>query len=193
MSLPAQRAKVLLWFAIGRKEWSNVLNYQITGAFSGSFDIQAAAASVDTYFKANYLTAMGLDCLWLGPDIQVNNNGVISDASVYANDNGGGAGNALPNEVSAIVRLQSAHGGATGRGRQYISGVDTSFISDGFIIPSGLVALNAIATKIKGSLSIQGQTWVPSIYSRTDVAFYAIQSAIAEINVGTQRRRRPRR
>jgi hypothetical protein len=193
MSYPLQRARVLLWHAIGRKEWTNVLHFELTGAFSGSFDIQAACASVDAHFKTAWIAPLGGDYVWLGPDISVYNVGVTSNASVYDSDPGTQSDPALPNEVAALVRLQSATGGASGRGRVYVGGLTSTLVSDGRLSATAITFMNAIAAVLRSSISIQGQTWVPSIQSKTANAYYHVVTSVSEVNVGTQRRRRPRR
>lgn len=193
MAMPSQYARLVFWWQLGVKEWSNVLNFLLTGSFPSNFDIAAARVSLEAIYTPLILPFMGIDAKYLGADIFVNNNGVTSSNTNYASTSGGASSDSCPAEVAAIVRTQSAIGGPSGRGRLFLSGIALETVSAGRIGPASLTTMQTFATSLISSRTVQTMAWHPAIHSKRDDDLKAIVQATAETNVGTQRRRRPRR
>lgn len=139
------------------------------------------------------LAVMNVLVEWIGTDLLVNNAGIVATASTYTSANGAALGALAPVEVAAIVRMQAAAAGRTGRGRIFLGGLDSTYLNGGRIDSSGLALFTTIATTLQTSVTDQGVTYHPAVYSRKDNVLYNIQYCTAEIPLGTQRNRRARR
>lgn len=196
MALPAQYARVAFNGSIADVRWQNIAWFDISGSFSSSFDIQAAAASVDTDFEAAFRSCMGVDAFYNGVDLRVNNAGVTDDASTLLSAAGTGVNNSAPPEVSAIIQLRTVTPGKPGRGRIYLGGIDNASTNGGKIDPVFVAVYNILAAKFKTSLAVQGQVWNPCILSRAVAGgplLLPIVNTVLDSVLGTQRRRRPKR
>jgi hypothetical protein len=177
----------------GVKPWLNDFWFSTTGTFPSNWNVQTACAAIENHFKTNILALMQTDVFFLGTDLLVNNSGIVASASTYTTGNGALTNSLVPIEVAAIVRMQSAAAGRTGRGRIFLSGLDSGSLDGGRIAAAHLTAFNTFATTCQTSVTDQGVTYHPAVYSRKDNILYNIQYCTAEVPVGTQRRRRTRR
>ncbi len=194
MALPAQYAKITLWFADGGdKVWSNTFWYTIVGPFSPTFDIAAAATSFQSNINTDLLSVLSSDSGYLGLDLRINNNGVSGDSSTFPAAVGTGAAGGIPNEVAAVVHLQTATSGKSGRGRSFWAGFPAADVAGGRVQSAYNTLLSALFTKLMTPITIQGQTWNMCLYSRLLASLLPIASFVVDALVGTQRRRRPRR
>lgn len=194
MALSPPYAHVKLNFqSAGVKPWLNDFWFSITGVFPGGWNVNNACIAFENHFKTNMLNVMHTEVSLIGTDLLVNNAGIVATASTYTSLPGVGSTTMTPAEVAAIVRMQAAAAGRTGRGRIYISGLDSSLLLGGRIDPASLSLFSTIATMCQTSVADQGITYHPAVYSRKDNILYNIQYCTAETPVGTQRRRRTRR
>lgn len=194
MALPNQYARIALNFASADyKIWENIFFYELVGAFPTSFDINAAAASYQALIATPLLATMSADTVYLGLDLRVNNFGVSGDAATNPNFNGSVSATSSPNEVAAIVHLQTATAGGSGRGRSYQSAPALTFITGGRLTSAAITAYNALFAVIQANHTIQTQSWQSRLYSRKTNNMIPITSYTTRALLGTQRRRRPRR
>jgi hypothetical protein len=177
----------------GVKPWLNDFWFSITGTFSGGWNVKNACIALENHFKTNILAVCNGAVSFLGTDLLVNNAGIVATASTYTTGAGAGSSGLVPIEVAAVVRMQSAAGGRTGRGRVFISGMDTDYVNGGRLTIGGETVFATLATTIQTSVTDQGVTYHPAVFSRKDNILYNLQYATAEIPVGTQRNRRTRR
>lgn len=116
----------LLWEFSGKKS-SNILGGRVSGGFVNS---QTHANDLGTAIVASY-TSSGLKALCASTtyldgvgirDLRTPNE--VEYISVAGGIAGTGAGDPLPNEVSAVVTLRTAKAGKSYRGRVYFSGAN---------------------------------------------------------------------
>jgi hypothetical protein len=173
--------------------WITELWYSVTGTFPSNYNIATTAALFDTDFESKFRGVMNNQYAYRGVDFHVNNGGVSNSFSTYKNDAGTEGGAALPNEVSALYRLVTAAGGRTGRGRLYLGGLDADFINAGRLIVPLPVVFTTLSTAMKTTITDQGVSFHPAVYSRKDSILYNISDIVVEVPLGTQRRRRSKR
>lgn len=178
---------------VGIKPWLNDFWFSVTGSFPGGWNVQNAAIALENHFKTNILALMAADVGFIGTDLLVNNAGIVATAATYTSANGSAGVSLIPSEVAAIVRMQTAAAGRVGVGRVFISGLDSSMIDGGRLSAAGLTAFATFATTMQTSVTDQGVTYHPAVYSRKGSILYNVVFAHADGPVGTQRRRRVRR
>lgn len=183
----------LNFVAPGARDWLNDFWFNITGTFSGSWNAATACLALENHYKTGMLNCMNAEVSFLGTDMLVNNGGIVATSSTYTTGSGTLAHSLVPIEVAAVVRTQSAAGGRTGRGRIFLSGLDSSSVDGGRLDPAALGPFTTLATAMQTSVTDQGVTYHPGVYSRKDNLIYNFQYCTAEIPLGTQRNRRSRR
>lgn len=194
MALTPPYARVKLNFVLdGLKPWLNDFWFHLTGTFPGGWNVKNAAIALENHFKTNIMAVMNSNVTFLGTDLLVNNAGVVATATTYTGASGALANNLVPTEVAAIVRMQTAAAGRVGVGRIFVSGLDSSIIDGGRLSAAGLTAFATLATTMQTSVTDQGITYVPAVYSRKGAILYNIVFCAADGPVGTQRNRRVRR
>lgn len=187
-------AHVKLNFVIdGIKPWLNDFWFSITGTFAGGWNVQNACVAIENHFRTNTLLVMNAAVEFLGTDLLVNNAGIVATGTTYGGQSGAVANNLVPSEVAAIVRLQSAAAGRSGVGRVFISGLDSSMIDGGRLSTAGATAFATLATTFQTSVTDQGVTYHPAVYSRKNNILYNVAYCTADRPIGTQRNRRVRR
>lgn len=189
---PYAHAK-LNYSGAGIKPYLNDFWFNITGTFSGSWNVANACLAIENHFKTNMLAVMNSETKFLGTDLLVNNGGIVATNSTYTSGSGALVAGQLPWEVAAIVRMQSAAAGRTGHGRIYLSGLDVGDVDGGRIDPGSIAAFQTIATTMSTNIVDQGVTYHPAVYSRKDNILYNLQYCTVDLPVGTQRNRRTRR
>jgi hypothetical protein len=194
MALTPPYAHVKLNFlALGVKPWLNDFWFSVTGTFSGGWNVQNAAIALENHFKTNILAVMNTETQFIGTDLLVNNGGIVATASTYTTTSGALGTSATPIEVAAIVRMQSSAAGRSGHGRVFLSGLDSSLIDGGRIDSGSLTPFTTFATTCQTSVTDQGVTYHPAVYSRKNSILYNIQYCTVDLPLGTQRNRRTRR
>jgi len=173
--------------------WLNDFWFNITGSFAGGWNVKNACIAIENHFKTNILAVMNSEVNFIGTDLLVNNAGIVATASTYTSGNGAISNSLVPIEVAAIVRMQSSAAGKSGRGRIFVSGLDSIECDGGRIDPGLLAPFLTLATTMQTSVTDQGVTYVPGIYSRKNNIIYNVQYCTVELPLGTQRRRRARR
>lgn len=175
------------------RSWVTDFWFSITGTFSGGWNVATACLALENHFKTNYLAVLNAQVKFLGTDLLVNNAGVVATSSTYTAGAGALSNILIPPEVAAIVRMQSAAAGRSGHGRVFLSGLDSGWITGGRLDPTGISIFNTLATTMQTSVTDQGVTYHPAVYSRKGNILYNIQYCVAELPLGTQRNRRTRR
>lgn len=98
----------------------------------------------------------------------------------------------MPDNVNAVLRKQSSQPGPTGRGRIRFPALPPSFVAGNYITTTGITAFTALLTAWKNTVTDQGLTYTPAIFSPKDRAFYQIGSMSIDPKVYTDRRRTTR-
>lgn len=173
--------------------WLNDFWFNITGTFSGGWNVQTACLALENHFKTNILACLNNGVGYLGTDLLVNNGGIVATASTYTVGAGAGANSLVPIEVAAVVRMQAAAAGRTGRGRIFLSGLDSIAIDGGRIDSGSITPFNTLATTMQTNVTDQGVIYHPAVYSRKDNILYNVSYCTVELPLGTQRHRRARR
>lgn len=193
MPLPTQWARVAFNFYGQEKQWQNILFFTLNGAFSGSWNIATAAAALDTKFRPKIVPWLNVECVYNGVDLRVSNVGLVTSVSTFPNVSGTALGDPTPDEVAAVVRLQTDQPGKSGRGRMYLSGMGSSFFDNGRITPAAHTVFQNFATEVQTHMADQGVDWHAGVYSRHNDALHDILTTSVPVTVATQRRRRLRR
>lgn len=193
MPLPTQWARVAFNFYGPEKNWQNILYYTLNGAFPSNWNIATAAAALDTKFQTKLLAILNTQNFYNGVDLRVNNAGKVSSVSTFPAAAGVGLNNEVPDEVCAVVRLQSDQPGKSGRGRLFLSGMDSGFFDTGRITPTAHGFIQAFATEVQTHMTDQTIDWHAGVYSRALDALHDIVTTSVPVTVATQRRRRNRR
>jgi hypothetical protein len=173
--------------------WLNDFWFNVTGTFAGGWNVKNACIAIENHFKTNILACCNSEVNFIGTDLLVNNGGIVATASTYTTGVGAGSNSLVPIEVAAIVRMQSSAAGKSGRGRIFLSGLDSITVNGGRIDSGSLTSYTTLATTMQTSITDQGVTYVPGIYSRKNNIIYNVQYCTVELPLGTQRRRRARR
>lgn len=194
MALPNAYARVA-WNSqdSGGKAWENIWYYELGGTFGPTYNIATAAGAVQAHAQTEYLNCLSADNSFLGIDLRLNNNGVVSDNSTFPGVSGSAATGSAPNEVAAVIHWQTATAGKSGRGRSFMAGMPGAFILGGRLTGPALTAYNALASKLLTAFTDQGITWGLRLLSRKLNVMIPTASFVTDILVGTQRKRRPRR
>lgn len=151
----------LIWSLLGRT-CSNVLGGQVGGGYTNS-QVHADALGVDVLGD---FTSSGLAALMPNSSILVavgirdlrtaNQVEYISTATEVV---GTGSGDALPNELAAVVTLRTALAGKRYRGRVYMSGANEAQNStNGVIVPGFNTAITDFITAVQSDMGTQGIT-----------------------------------
>ena len=193
MALPTQWARVAFNFKGPEGNWENILYYVLNGAFPSNWNIATAAAALDTKFSTKWTALMNVQCAYEGVDLRVNNAGIVSNVSTFPEVFGSGGGSPIPDEVAAVVRLQTATPGKPGRGRLYLSGLDGDGFVNGRFTPSFHTTLQTLATEIQTHMIDQTVDWHAAVFSRSTDSMHDIVTTSVPLTTATQRRRRARR
>lgn len=173
--------------------WLNDFWFNISGTFPGGWNVKNAAIALENHFKTNILACMNNEVLFIGSDLLVNNAGIVATATTYTTGAGAGSNSLVPIEVAAVVRMQSSAAGKRGRGRIFVSGLDSITVDGGRLDAGNIAPYNTLATTMQTSITDQGITYIPGVYSRKDNIIYNVQYCTVDLPLGTQRRRRARR
>jgi hypothetical protein len=183
----------LNWVSEGIKPYVNDFWFNITGSFPSNWNVANACLAIENHFKTVFCAPMNNEVKFIGTDLLVNNAGIVATSSTYTIVLGTLTNGLTPIEAAVVVRMQSAAAGRTGHGRIFLSGVDNSLIDGGRVGFPIDASLAAIATAMQTSVTDQGVTYHPGVYSRKDNLIYNAVFCSVEVPLGTQRNRRTRR
>jgi hypothetical protein len=193
MALPTQWARVAFNFVSNEKPWQNIIYYTLNGAFPSNWNIATAAAALDAKFETKWRAIMNGQCEYAGVDLRVNNAGIVSTVSTFLSGSGSGSGQPIPDEVAAVVRLQTDQPGKSGRGRLFLSGLDGDGFLDGHFTPTFHTTLQTLGTEIQTHMTDQTIDWHAGVFSRHTASIHDILTTAVPVTTATQRRRRARR
>jgi len=174
-----------------QKEWSNIYWFQQSAAV-GAANYESAAAAIYGQLAANHSNCMVTTATIEGAYISFNDGAGTYGVPVYAATPGTIAGNALPEDVSAVVQRLTATPGPDGRGRIFVAGLPESFSNGSYLNAAGLAALSAFALVLATGVTVGAVTFNPMFFSpKTDLLLAIILWNEIEL-LATNRRRRPR-
>lgn len=187
-------SKMELFFKGADKVWSNVLWFTTLSAFPGSFNLSTFALYAESQLASFFCDCMVSTVNYIGMNCLVHNAGLARSIDTYTVTPGtqtGGTG--VPDDVAFVVSRLTATAGKSGRGRIYVSGVPSTFITENRLNSSSTATVAALATQLKAPIINQLMTWSPANYSHLLSAFHAATDFVPEPLLGTQRRRKARR
>lgn len=127
-----------------------------------------------------------------GCSVEVNFGTGTFGAKYYSTLAGSISGTPLPEDVCAVVRRNSAHGGRSYTGVNRYSALADSEAVGSYLSSSGMTAMQSIATATLTHLISQTITYIPQIYSRKLNLLTPVVGMEVIKLLGTVRRRRPR-
>jgi hypothetical protein len=186
--------RIELFFKGGDKVWSNILWYTTVAAFPGNWDIAASAAAWEAGITPAFADCMANTNNYIGLNYLVHNAGLARSIDTYTVTQGTqSAGTAVPDDVACVVSRLTTTPGKSGRGRLYVSGLPSTFITENRLNATGFGSFTALVGLLKGPFTNQTMLWSPANFSKKTVAFHAATDFITEPLLGTQRRRKARR
>lgn len=187
-------ARVVVTYAKGTEEWSNV--YHATKTDFVRADMEALAAAVDAIFTSTVLDTFSSDVRYQVTtvyDIRTLTGEIVFDNSHTGP--GTASFDVVPINTAVVVTLRTATRGRTGRGRSYIAGYSEGGIEDGEWNATTLAQALNLVLDIKAAIESAGWTMVirsiqtDGIENNPAVTRPVTQVAVRGGKVGTQRRR----
>lgn len=185
--------RVVTYYSNLEKEWQNVNWFRVTGVADPAFNILTFASAYYNHFKGAMNTILAGNCVQRGITLYYNNAAYTATGNVPDTLNGDGTTNQCPNEVAAVVRLQSDQGGPHGRGRMFVGGVDEANTTGSTLSPAAMTNYTAFMTAFKGPFTNQGLTIELRLFSRFAGELLALAYTQVDQVLGHRRKRRPLR
>jgi len=175
------------------KEWSVGLWYDGAAApLPPAYDANVTATAVDTALNAPILPALWNGVNYLGINVEVNFGMGTFSGQHYQLRAGTATGAGMPEDVCAVVRKNTAIGGASGTGRARFSGVADSSVTGSYLNLTGAARYATIGGAIITNIVDGPITWTPNLYSKKTNTLIPLVSFNGDALLGTARRRRPR-
>jgi len=182
-----------LYFQGALKQFQNDIWWYMSEGPPESPDFSAALAAVDSLIETNLCPLMNETCEYLGTNFYLNNASYTQSVRSYSATPGTASGNPLPDEVSAIVTLNSEVGTREGVGRIFVGGLDNTQASASRMNSDGFAALNTFATALKAVTGFGNIPAAIGIWSRKLNVIKPCPIVQAEYLLGHRSKRRPRR
>lgn len=175
-----------------QQEWENLFWYSVSGSFPAPYDSNADADAFRSHFQSPYTGIMTDAAHFVGLKMLINIAGVIYSGAAYNGSAGNISMEPEPAEVCAVARVQSVHGGRTGRGRHYFAGLDASSMEESRITAPNTPPWSTLAAAIAAPVTLpSGITATPKLWSRKDNTLYAINTVAFDAVLGHRRKLRP--
>lgn len=182
-----------MFFQSDGKEWSTEFWFSSPpAAIPTGFDANELAATVQGQFEPAFIPMLFTGVQILGTRIECNFGTGTIGGETHSNTPGTNTNTPIPYEVATVVRKATALGGRSHAGRWRISGLTNDQVQGSYLSTVGQAFYAALVANMTISLVDQGITWTPCVYSRKLNVLTAITSAVADLLLGTARRRRNR-
>jgi len=173
----------------------NVRHYTVTEVNGASVSDVAAADKLEDVFAPLYKAVLSASAKWWGLKLQVIK--PVKMAHVINIDNrdfGDVAGDMLPRQTAAVIKMHTGVAGRSNRGRVYIPfPSESSNGANGGPSPGYVVDLQTLGDEFRNeqTVGLLGDTakLTPVVYSRTAETIRLILAGPARSEWGTQRRR----
>lgn len=182
-----------LFFVGDVKEWSIEFWYDGAGAsLPTGYSADLTAENTLGTFSAAVAAVTGTAIKLVGLRVETNFGAGTFGGADYYNVAGGVSGDLMPEDVAVVVRKDTAIGGKSGTGRWRMSGIPESFCTGSYLNAVGQLAYTNIQGQFGATVTDQGITWTPQLYSRKLNTLQPITLITTDLLLGTARRRRPR-
>lgn len=173
------------------KEWSNIFWWK-PGAATPVTDRVPDALTIITTLAGNFAPLQSATVKSIGGVVEFNDGTGTYGVDIYQDQVGSLMADPIPEDVSAVVQRLTATSGPSGRGRIFISGVDSSLAAGSYLSTAGVTAVAAFATNMGMPIGGATQMYAPYFFSATTSAFLAVMKWYPVNLLATARRRRPR-
>jgi hypothetical protein len=185
-------AYATIFFEGQAKIMSCKLWFTASGPVAGGFNASAFAVVVDTALSTDLPGVMSNEGSVIGIKISVRNGLMEYSGRSNLAHPGTVVSPPLPDDVSAVVRRQSDQPGQSGRGRIFIPLVPESFVDENRFNGTATSPFAALEATLMTAITFVGITWSPAHFEFKLGQLHAVVSFKHDINLGTQRHRRPR-
>lgn len=184
------RAEVFMTSSFA-KEWSNIFWFQQSAAV-GYTNYQSAADQIYSTINAALSVILTTGATIEGAQVVFNDGAGSYGIEVYNEISGSVAGNAVPEDVSAVVQRVTATPGKSGRGRIFFAGLPESFVNGSYLSTLGETAFGGLQGTLQAGIVSGGITFTPYFFSPKTGAFLPTTAFNYVSLLATNRKRRPR-
>lgn len=180
-----------MFFSADGKQWSTEFWFDgAAHAQPAAFDPNALAVSIQAAYAAGFESILPNVYSCIGTRVEANFGGGTFGGETHDSFVGSNINPPIPEDVCVVVRKQTQTGGPSGSGRWRLSGLGIDCLNGSYLSAPGAFFIADLITQFVTPITDQGITWTPQVYSAKNNLLIKITAAVADLLLGTARRRR---